>query len=302
MRMSPECVPCLVRRVLFEAEECNSSKAYEAVRTASEMLGELFGEDVCSAQVASKVHRAIYDILGTDDPYADLKVKSNEDLKVKSNEVALELYPAAERFVRSSKDRLKASFLCAVVGNVLDFGIGTGFDHPATLRKEFRNLLDEGLGHDDTPKVRKLLAKADSVVYMADNCGEVVLDRLALAEIHKSDVDLTFVVKGEPILTDATLADIRGLGIEKLVDRVVESPGFAVGVDLDALDGPFGKMLRDADLVIAKGMGNFEAVSETDIAPIAYMLRTKCRPVAEAMGLPKDINAVKLFPRGRASR
>jgi len=294
MRMSPECVPCLVRRVLFEAEECNRSKSHEAVRTASEMLGELFGEDVCSAQVASKVHRAIYDILGTDDPYADLKVKSNE--------VALELYPPAQRFVRSSKDRLKASFLCAVVGNVLDFGIGTGFDHPSALRKEFRNLLDEGLGHDDTPRVRKLLAKADSVVYMADNCGEVVLDRLALAEIRKFDVDLTFVVKGEPILTDATLADIRGLGIEKLVDRVVESPGFAVGVDLDALDGPFGKMLRDADLVIAKGMGNFEAVSETDIAPIVYMLRTKCRPVAEAMGLPKDINAVKLFPRGRASR
>jgi len=280
--------------VLFEAEECNRSKSHEAVRTASEMLGELFGEDVCSAQVASKVHRAIYDILGTDDPYADLKVKSNE--------VALELYPPAQRFVRSSKDRLKASFLCAVVGNVLDFGIGTGFDHPSALRKEFRNLLDEGLGHDDTPKVRKLLAKADSVVYMADNCGEVVLDRLALAEIRKFDVDLTFVVKGEPILTDATLADIRGLGIEKLVDRVVESPGFAVGVDLDALDGPFGKMLRGADLVIAKGMGNFEAVSETDIAPIVYMLRTKCRPVAEAMGLPKDINAVKLFPRGRASR
>ena len=256
--------------------------------------GELFREGVCSAQVASKVHRAVYDILGTDDPYADLKAKSNE--------VALELYPAAERLVGASRDRLKTAFLCAVVGNVLDFGIGTGFDHPSMLRKEFRNLLDEGLGHDDTPKVRRLLAKADSVVYMADNCGEVVLDRLALAEIKRLGVDVTFVVKEEPILTDATLSDIRGLGIERLVDRVVEAPGFAVGVDLEALDGPFGRMLRDADLVVAKGMANFEALSETDIAPVAYMLRTKCRPVADAMGLPKDINAVKLFPRGRTSR
>ncbi|MCU0860067.1 MAG: ARMT1-like domain-containing protein [Thermoplasmata archaeon] len=294
MRMSPECVPCLVRRVLFEAEEWDPSKAHEAVRVASEMLGELFGDDVCSAGVASKVHRAVYDVLGTDDPYADLKAKGNE--------VALELYPAAERFVAGSRDRLRAAFLCAVVGNVLDFGIGTAFDHPAALRKEFKNLLDEGLGHDDTPRVRKLLSKADRIVYLVDNCGEVVLDRLALKQIKKFDVEVTLAVKGEPILSDATLADIHGLGIEELVDRVVETPGFAVGVDLGSLEGEFGRMLRDSDLVIAKGMGNFEALSETDIAPVAYMLRTKCRPVADAMGLPKDINAVKLFARRRSPR
>lgn len=294
MRMTPECVPCLVRRVLFEAEECDSGKAHEAVRVACGMLGDLFGEDVCSAGVASKVHRAVYDVLGTDDPYSDLKAKGNQ--------VALELYPTAERFVARSKDRLRASFLCAVVGNVLDFGIGTGFDHPSTLRKEFTNLLSEGLGHDDTPKVRKLLSRADSVVYLVDNCGEVVFDRLALKQIKRFDVDITLAVKGEPILSDATMTDIEGLGFDRLVDRVVETPGFAVGVDIDSLHGEFGKMLRDADLVIAKGMGNFEALSETDIAPVAYMLRTKCRPVADAMGLPKDINAVKLFTRRRSPR
>lgn len=294
MRMSPECVPCLIRRVLFEAEEWDPSKAHEAVRTASEMLGDHFGEGVCSAAVASKVHRAVYDVLGTDDPYADLKERSNE--------VALELYPAAERFVARSKDKLVASFLCAVVGNVLDFGIGTGFDHPSALRKEFTNLLREGLGHDDTPRVRKLLTKADSVVYLVDNCGEVVFDRLALQQIKRFDVDITLAVKGEPILSDATMADIDGLGLDRLTDRVVETPGFAVGVDIGSLHGEFGKMLRDADLVIAKGMGNFEALSETDISPVAYMLRTKCRPVADAMGLPKDINAVKLFARRRSQR
>jgi len=294
MRMSPECVPCLIRRVLFEAEEWDDKKSAEAVRNASDMLGELFRGRVCSATVATEVHRSTYDLLGTDDPYKRLKRKSNE--------IALELYPAAKRYVKSSKDPLRAAFLCAVVGNVLDFGIGTGYDHPAMLRQEFNNLLEEGLGHDDTPKIRNLLKKADKVVYLGDNCGEVVFDRLALDELDKFDVELTYVVKQEPILTDATIKDIKGLGFEKLVDRIVEAPGFAVGIDLESLKGPFGKLLREADLVIAKGMANWESLSETDIAPIAYLLRTKCSPVATSMGLKKDINAVKLFSQGASKR
>lgn len=290
MRMSPECVPCLIRRVLFEADEVGGDRSVESVRNAAEMLGRLFGNDVCSATVATQVHRETYRILGTRDPYKALKRQSNR--------IAIELYPGAERFVKHSKDQLRAAFLCSIVGNILDFGIGTGYDHPSRLKKEFANLLAEGLGHDDTARIRRLLKKADKVVYLADNCGEIVLDRLVLQELKRFDIDLALVVKQEPILTDATLEDIRGLGIERIVDEVVEAPGFAVGLDLDSLRGPFGRLFRDADLVMAKGMGNFESLSETDIMPVAYMLRTKCRPVADAMGLPKDINAVKLFEKG----
>ena len=265
--------------------------ATATVKDATAALGRLFDEDVCSASVATKVHSRIYRLLKNDDPY--------EDLKKKSNEIALELYPLAERFVASSRNRLKAAFLCSVVGNVLDFGIGTGFDHPIMLKKEFRSLLDEGLGYDDTPKIRRLLGRGKNVAYLTDNCGEVVFDRLVLKELQRLGVETTLIVKEKPILTDATLKDIDGLGMESLVADVKEAPGFAVGIDIRALNGSFGKMLREHDLVIAKGMANYEAISETDIRPIAYLLRTKCRPVAESMGLAKDINAVKLFERGR---
>ncbi len=262
----------------------------EAVRNASTMLGDLFDGEGCSAVIASKVHRRTYDILGTDDPY--------EALKREANVVALDLYPIAEEFVKGSKDALRASFLASVVGNVLDFGIALGLESPSKLRSDFRSLLDEGLGHDDTAKIRKLMQDARSVVYLADNCGEVVLDRLALKELRRFDAEITFVVKEKAILTDATLEDIQGLGIEELVDQIIEAPGFAVGIDLDSIRGKFGKMLEDADLIIAKGMGNFEALSETDLRPIAYLLRTKCSPVADAMRLKKGINAVKLFDGG----
>lgn len=262
-----------------------------AVKNASMMLGELFDHEVCSATVATKVHRETYRILRTKDPY--------ERLKRRSNEIALELYPSAERFVRRSENPLRDAFLCAVVGNVLDFGIVTGFDEPETLRKEFKNLLAEGLGHDDTPRIKRILGNAERVVYLGDNCGEIVMDRLALRELKEFDIDLTLVVKEKAILSDATVKDIESLGMEDIVDRVVAAPGFAVGIDLDSIRGPFGKLLEEADLIIAKGMGNFESLSETDLGPIAYLLRTKCQPVAEAMGLRKDINAVKLFERGR---
>ncbi len=289
MRMTPECVPCLIRRVLFEAEEVDGETSVRAVKNASKMLGDLFDGDCCSATVATQVHAETYRIIKSKDPY--------ERLKRLSNEVALGLYPYAETFVRKSKDHIRASFLCAIVGNVLDFGIGTGYDDPTRLKERFRGLLDEGLRYDDTPRVRKLLRKADSVVYLGDNCGEIVFDRLALREIKKFGARVTLVVKEKAILTDATLKDIEGLGMEDIVDDIVEAPGFAVGIDLDSIRGEFGRLLENADLIVAKGMANFESLSETDLAPIAYLLRTKCRPVSDAMKLKRGINAVKLFER-----
>jgi uncharacterized protein with ATP-grasp and redox domains len=287
--MTPECVPCLIRRVLFEAEQVDVSLSAAATRNAAEMLGELFGDNVCSATVATQVHRKTYQLLGTNDPY--------DALKRKSNEIALDIYPSAEKFVTSSKDPLRAAFLCSIMGNVLDFGIGVGYDNPERLKKEFENLLAEGLGWDDTTRIKALLKKAENVVYLVDNCGEVVLDRLALKELKKFDMDLTLVVKEKPILTDATRKDISGLGMERIADRIVEAPGFAVGIARDSLTGEFGRMIENADLIIAKGMANFESLSETDLAPVAYLLRTKCSPVAKALGLRKDINAVKLLER-----
>ena len=291
MEMRPRCVPCLIGRVLFETEEIGSSKGTETIKAATRILGEGFGPGVCSATLATVVHEEVYHILGTKDPYRELKRRSNE--------IALDLYPRAEAFVEMSEDRLRAAFISAIVGNVLDFGIGTGFDSPEKLEEEFQSLLDDGLGHDDTEATRALVGKGADVVYLADNCGEVVFDRLALKELKRLGARVTFVVKGEAILTDATRADIEGLGIEDIVDEISETPGFAVGMSVPELrEGEFGRRLRKADLVIAKGMANYEALSETDIGPVAYLLRTKCEPVAESLGLAKGMNAAKLLPKG----
>jgi uncharacterized protein with ATP-grasp and redox domains len=133
------------------------------------------------------------------------------------------------------------------------------------------------------------------VLFFTDNCGEIIFDKLLCKRIKDFNVHLGLVVRGEPILTDATLEDVHDFGLEKVVDDVFTTGCFAVGVNFDLLPEGLAKALKDADFIISKGMANYETFSETDIGPIAYLLRTKCEPVAEDMGLDKDINVVKVY-------
>jgi uncharacterized protein with ATP-grasp and redox domains len=181
------------------------------------------------------------------------------------------------------------------VGNVLDFGIQGGLDGPEGLEDAFQGLVAQGLGRDDTDVMAELLVPGARVAYLTDNCGEIVLDQLLLEELSTRGCTVTLVVKGDPVLTDATREDVEQLGLERLVDAVVDTGPLAVGVDLATVPGETRAAIEDADVVISKGMANLESLSDTDIRPIAYLLRTKCDPVARTVGEAKDINCAKLF-------
>ena len=107
---------------------------------------------------------------------------------------------------------------------------------------------------------------------------------------------LTLVVKGEPVLSDATLEDAEALGFSEVVDDIMTTGCFAVGVDFKHLPQPVEKALKQADIILCKGMANYESFSETPYRPIAYFMRTKCDVIARSMDLPRDINVVKLYP------
>jgi uncharacterized protein with ATP-grasp and redox domains len=177
----------------------------------------------------------------------------------------------------------------------MDFGIPSSPDSPEKLIEEFDRLWAEGLAVDDTDKVRKYLEKGGNVLYFSDNCGEIVFDKRLCQKIKKFGVHLTFVVRGEPILTDATMKDVHEFGIDEVVDKVLTTGCYAVGVDFERMGEELSKALDNYDFIIAKGMGNYETFSETDYRPIAYLLRTKCKPVAEDMGLDTDLNVVKVY-------
>ncbi len=287
VQIQPECVPCLLKRCLYEANLVDEKLGPEVMTRAMEVLNEEFKDPAVSADVATVVHRVVYDILGTDDPYRGMKERSNK--------VALELFPRAEEFVESSDDKFKAAVICSIAGNVLDFGIGSSMEEPEELLQRFNSILEEGLGRDDTEEMKRILEKGGDVFLFGDNCGEIVFDRVLIKELREFDIHLTYVARGEPILTDATIEDVREFGIDKMVDEVATTNAFAVGVPMDKLDSELLERVENATLLVAKGMANWESFSEHDYRPIAYLLRTKCRPVADSMGEEQDINVAKLF-------
>jgi len=291
MKIQPECVPCLLKRILFETELSTTDKAKQTttIQTACSLLARLYDPQVCSATIATKIHKAAYQALHDNDPYRTMKEQSNS--------IATTLVPKIKSRIRDSPDRLKTSMLCAIIGNMMDFGIEGSSTHPEMLTDVFDRLYAEGLGHDDYEKLRNHLRKATRLVLFTDNCGEIVFDTLLCRELKTFNpaLSITAVVKGEPILSDATEKDARAVRLSEVVDELLTTGCFAVGVDFQRLPSDVTKALDKADLIIAKGMANYESFSETMYRPIAYLLRTKCSAIARSMHLPKDISAIKLY-------
>lgn len=289
MRITPTCVPCLLRRVIYEAELVDPERAPAAIRAALGAFAKGYTGKEVSAILATEVHRAAYEAIGTKDPYKEVKESSNE--------VAKGLLPRARAMVEAADDRLRAVMQVAIIGNILDFGIGMKYHGPDDLVRHFDALLEEGLGHDDTDRFRNLLAPGARVVLLTDNCGEVIFDGLLCEVLRDMGVKVTMVVKGEPILTDATMEDVMRYGIDAQVDEALDTGTFAVGIDMGRLPDKVRQRITEAALVISKGMANYESLSdEPEVRPVVHLLRTKCVPVAESLGLPKDRSVIYLQP------
>ena len=283
MRPQPECLACIFRRAVFEANLVNPDKAIDVVKALLSLLCDEFDENKLSIKVWTKVHAKVNEILGTEDPYKELKRRSND--------IAMKMFPKALEYYEKSEDKLRAAELLAIIGNVLDFGVGV--NSPEEFEKVFTSLINGGIGYDDTEKLKKHLR--GHIVYITDNCGEIVFDKILVRELKKYAKKITLLVRGMPILSDATREDVAYVGLDKEVDEIRDTGMFAVGIDMDLASEELKELLYSADLIIAKGMGNYEALSESDLRPIAYLLRTKCDPVARDIGVPKGINVVKVF-------
>jgi len=274
MKVFPECVPCLISRVLYEAklsttDRATQLKAEEAAVKA--MCRAPFNGPI--SLLSTNVHRATYRALGDDDPYRNVKRLANE--------TAVTLLPTVRSIIESSSDAFRSAVIAAIIGNTFDFGV-LGFEVVTDdFEKEVAAIYQHGLDIDDTAAMKQLIG---DVVYVADNVGEIVYDGLLIEQIRNLGGRVTLVVRGGYILTDATMQDVWESGLDKIADRVMTTGSNAVGVKLDETPAELKDALSRASLIIAKGMANFEMLSEYRFRPIAYLLRVKCRPVAESIG------------------
>jgi uncharacterized protein with ATP-grasp and redox domains len=244
---------------MYEAELVDPSKAEDAVLVALDLLSEMYSTDACSAEVATVVHREVYNLLGTD-PYVEMKASCNQ--------VATQLLPTAEKYIEEADDRLTAAVTCAIVGNVFDFGIAGSIQDPTELNKKFDELFNDGIHVNDIDKIRKYLKKDAKILLFTDNCGEVVFDRLLCRELMTMGVHLTIVVKGEPILTDATMEDAMELGLSEVSDELLDTGAFAVGMDYEKASPELMERLENADLIFFNDTATTEIYTEREYRPI----------------------------------
>lgn len=291
MKIQTECVHCLLKRIIFETEQSTEDKDLrtKTIRNVCKALSELYDPDKSSASIATKVHKIAYETIGDNDPYKELKKQSNL--------VAKKFIPRVEELIGCSDDPLRTAIICSIIGNMMDFGIDGASQHPEFLNDIFEEMFAEDLGFDHTDDLKKLLSKSKKVLLFTDNCGEIVFDKILCRELKKFNpgIFLTVIVKGEPIISDATLEDIKGLHFEEVTDDILTTGCFAIGLDFGKLPEALKKDLEKADFILCKGMANYEAFSETDYRPVAYLLRTKCTAISRSMDLPLNINAVKLY-------
>jgi hypothetical protein len=230
-------------------------------------------------------------LTGCDDPYKRSKKMSNEK--------AVKLLPYARKLVEkgyTQQERFKKACLCAIVGNILEFDIpGHSFTF-RTLTKSFGEAAKD-LVVDDLDKAYELAKKAKSVLYLADNAGEIVFDTLLVEQLKNMGVKVTYVVKGGPVINDATLEDVAPSGMDKLADKVVTTGTDAVGLLPKEVSQEFLKVYESAELVFAKGMGYAETLTELKLTkPHLLLFRTKCNPVANYFCAARGKNIAKLMP------
>lgn len=292
MRIEAECIPCLMKRVLFQAGLDGSGAEYESVVAAVKACADNIRRDMHSVEISTAMHFAAYSVLSTDDPYLGLKLKADE--------VASEFVRRAQEHVDSSDDPLQAALEVVVVGNIMDFGMGKAIDDPQSFREVFDDLLAQGIDCSDISELKALIDGSGHVLYMFDNCGESVLDVILIRMLRDMGLKVTGVVRGAPILNDVTMDDAVREGLTDELDEIVTTGKFYIGVDWNDIPDDLSEALDSADFIMAKGMANYEASSHVGLPiPIVHVLRAKCNVVSSSMGVPLGSNVVRVvMPRG----
>lgn len=283
----------MLSRAAAEAKEATTNPAlrFRAMSELLRLMNREFKPTAVPADLGTKRDRLIRRITGNDDPYKRSKRISNER--------ALKLLPYARKLVEegyTQEDRFKRACLCAIVGNAMEFDIPSHKFAFGGLRKSFRDAAKD-LVIDDVGKAYELATAARSVLYLADNAGEIVFDVLLVEQLKNMGLNVVVVVKGGPVINDATLEDAAVSGLDKVADKIVTTGTDAVGFALNDVSKEFLDAYNVADLVFAKGMGYAETLTEYKLRkPHLLLFRTKCNPVANFFGVSQEKNVAKLMP------
>jgi uncharacterized protein with ATP-grasp and redox domains len=274
MKLTDTCMHCLLSRVQLECSLAGvpPSLTKQVTAECNQMLLDLKDSDLLHPQIASRIHRHACNRVGNHDPFQDLKAKGNAQALIVC------------RSVRGTLVSFRNRVLASVIANTFDYGV-QGHTVSGDFADFFKREFSGGLSIDDTDAI---LRHAVRVVYLTDNCGEIVFDRLVVDFLKAQGSSVTIAVRDSPILNDATMEDAIALGFGRSADRLTTTGGGAeIGLDRKKMPRDLTDAIDHCTLIIAKGMANYESLSMYGgLPPVAYLMAVKCQPVADDVGVP----------------
>ena len=292
MKVGARCGYCLLHRGYRQILRSTDDEVVrrEAIGALLHLIAGMYGDEAVPSIIGAERDRLLHKITGCSDPYSELKKQANQ--------AALEVLPSFEALVAAHPDaeRLRKAALIACLGNIIEYDVP---GHSAEVDVVLENIEDEVFTIDDIDPFKELLGSDVKLLYLTDNAGEIAFDRLLVRELRRLGCRVTVAVKGGPSLNDALMEDAEAVGMVGEADHVIATGTDAVGVNLSEVSREFLDVYRSADVILAKGMANWETLTEyKSPCPTLFLFRAKCEPVAVAVGVPLRENVAKLVPRG----
>jgi uncharacterized protein with ATP-grasp and redox domains len=272
MKIGLECIPCFVRQA-FEAVSLVTNDQKIRERILKQVLARLSNEsfDNTPPFIGRDIHRIVKLLSGNSDPYLEIKKDSNA--------LALKLMPSLKELIKSSANPFETALRLAIAGNIIDCGQGD-YLNEKKIQNTVSQCLDQPVRKDTINELKEEIEKASNILYIGDNAGEIFFDRLFIEELQGRPI--TFVVRGAPTINDALKDDARMAGLDSFVE-VVDNGSDVPGTILEECSEEFKRLFFEADLVIAKGQGNYETLSD-EKKKIFFLLKVKCPLIAQHIG------------------
>ena len=270
MEFSLDCYPCAVRHALRGVRKSgmNEEMQVAALQRVLRNLASL-KPGATSPEIIAGTFAIIREMTGIEDIYKQEKDEGTRE--------AMAYYAKMKEKIQQSSDPFETAVRLSIAGNIIDYGALDGYD----LESSIRRVLEQPFALNDLEALRAAVDQADQILYLADNAGETVFDRLLIETMQKPVV---YAVKDGPILNDATREDAIAAGLDKVAE-IVSCGARVSGTVLDQCSPAFIDRFNKAEVIIAKGMGNYEALGSTK-APLFFLLQIKCEMIGREIGAP----------------
>ncbi len=280
MKLQPECITCIIAQVqnvtaMLGLSERQRQAAMDDTNTY--LAGANY--EGCTPESMGELWQILLRHAGEADPYAQIKSRCNRE--------AAKMLPATREKIARAKEPFIVALKYAIAGNLIDYGL----EHPVSIEEQNAQIdaiANTAFSIDESESLYQALAEADTLLYLGDNAGEIVFDKLLIETIRRvfPRLDVSFAVKGSPVLNDVTRLDADEVGMGEIA-RVIDNGDASPGTVLPRTSAPFRRAFTAADVVLSKGQGNFESLDGTDRENLFFLFTAKCDTVCTEVGVPK---------------